>query len=68
MIDQKLNSVIGERIVGYRYYPEDENGEKDKESESRNTEVLELLFDSGKSLKINTFCSGSAENTSLIFS
>lgn len=34
---------------------------------SRETEEIELTFPSGQSLIIKTFCSGSAQNTSLIF-
>lgn len=35
-------------------------------NDMRETDELELVFPSGETLVISTFCSGSAENTSLI--
>jgi hypothetical protein len=50
-------------IAGYHYTMiEDEPG-----SGSRETERLVLIFNNGFALKINTFCSGSAENTVMEF-
>lgn len=43
----------------------DENGEKGKESECRNTQELILVFPNNEKLIIETFCSGVLENTTL---
>lgn len=38
----------------------------DDTSGSRMTDALEIIFPSGEKLKLDTFCSGCAENTTLI--
>ena len=41
-------------------------GEVGRRSDCRNTEQLELEFPDGRKLLVNTFCSGSSEDTFLI--
>jgi hypothetical protein len=61
-----LNFLVDNEIVqGAMIYSLDENGNVG-ESKFRNSERLVLLFNNGKKLVIDTICSGSAEDTSLI--
>lgn len=62
------NLVASGDIVSYSYLLKDMDNLPITESEgSRETETLVITFPSGSQLTIDTFCSGSAENTCLIF-
>lgn len=54
-------------IASYTLEKCDETG-RPGESRFRNTEKLTLVFTNGTTLTIDTFCSGSHEDTSLLFS
>ena len=67
--ETKLNELVTNgAIKSYVLINVDEDGNVGKTSNFRNTERLTLLFGNGESLTINTFCSGSAEDTVLIIS
>jgi hypothetical protein len=81
MTEKILDDLVKEnQITGYEYETIDEEsrrcyGHRTKPwprqigaSDFRNTERLILKFPNGKKLKIDTFCSGCNENTSMIFS
>jgi hypothetical protein len=55
--------VLSKDISSYSYQEVPE-----EESKFRKTEKLELTFPSGRKLVLDTFCSGSSENTCLIIS
>lgn len=56
-------------IKSYKYYSKDSVGNIGKDNErGRNTECLEITFKSGHKLVIDTFCSGSYQNTIMHFS
>lgn len=68
MKDETLNKLVEHgTIISYEYLNLDEEGNVG-ESKFRNTEQVKLVFPNGKSLTIDTFCSGCNENTSLSFS
>ena len=68
MTDNALNTLVENgTIVSYEYLNLDEDGNIGK-SKFRNTEQVKLTFPNGKTLVIDTFCSGCNENTSLSFS
>lgn len=63
-----LDKLVAEgTLQSYRFVDVDENGEENKASPHRNTQKLTLNFPNGQILTIDTFCSGSLENTALIF-
>lgn len=63
-----LDRLVSEgTITGYEYRNVDKNGTPDQVSKFRNTEQLIIHFNDGKSLSVDTFCSGSAEDTTLFF-
>ena len=67
-ISPVLDQLVAEGTIGsYSYRNVDENGTPDEVSKFRNTEQLIIHFINGKSLVIDTFCSGSAEDTTLSF-
>ena len=68
MDNHVLDKLVQMGILShYTYDIVDENGNVGEHSEFRNTERLCLIFPSGQKLIIDTFCSGSAEDTSLEF-
>jgi len=65
MQNKALDQLVNDGdISSYLYQNIDENGIVGS-SKCRNTEQLVLTFPSGKTLKIDTFCSGCLENTIL---
>lgn len=69
MNDNTLNELVTDgTITSYDLNNVSENGDIGKESKFRNTERLKLYFPNGNTLTIDTFCSGSAENTVFIIS
>lgn len=68
MNEDILKSLIDSgTIKSYSLTTLDEDGFAiDNEEGSRNTERLVIEFNDGRTLSINTFCSGSLENTVLI--
>lgn len=65
----KLDDLIQSgHIKGYLLDIVDMNGNLGQTSDSRNTEILIIEFHDGKTLTIETFCSGSNENTVLFVS
>ncbi len=68
MTDKKLDELVANGSIKYYLYNAvGEDGVINKESEFRNTEQLTLIFNNGEQLTINSFCSGSLENTTLSF-
>jgi len=69
MIHTKLDELVArEAILSYKYINLDQNGMESKPTGNRNTEQLEIIFSNGMNLTIETFCSGTFENTNLIIS
>ncbi len=62
------NLVNNSDIVSYELVDIDEDGNVGKSSPCRNTQRLILNFASGSQLVIDTFCSGTNEDTELILS
>jgi len=70
MTNKHLNMLVQQGIIrNYEYVEVNEDGkvvdESNKKSKFRNTEQLILIFNNGYRLRIDTFCSGCAENTVL---
>lgn len=58
-------------IFSYELVNVDENGNETNLSNQkgfRNTQKLKIVFNNGPTLVVETFCSGSSENTTLHFS
>jgi hypothetical protein len=58
--------VAAGKLKSYSIHNVSEDGDRDKYSSFRNTELLVLEFPDGEKCEIGTFCSGSAENTCFI--
>lgn len=68
-MSNELDSLVNNGdIVSYQLVDVDEGGNVGKSSPFRNTQRLILNFASGSQLVMDTFCSGSNENTELILS
>lgn len=66
MTNQILNNLVASgEIKSYKYVCVDDLGNEGLKGKFRNTERLILTFPSGKTLCLDTFCSGSSENTVL---
>jgi hypothetical protein len=64
-----LNNLVSSgAITDYDLVKVSDNGVEGEESANRNSERLTLYFANGKKLIIDTFCSGSSEDTKLFFS
>lgn len=70
MKNSVLDALVESKdIKSYTFKIFDEDGnEQSIMKGNRNTEELTITFNSGKTLIVSTFCSGSAENTSLFIS
>lgn len=67
MQDNILEKLVSNGdIKSYKYINLDDNGNVGS-SQMCNTQELILEFQSGKILRIKTFCSGSLENTIMLF-
>lgn len=67
MKDQHLDDLVASGTLHSYYYCNiDENCNEDAVSEYRNSERVILRFPNGKSLKIDTICTGINENTKII--
>lgn len=67
MNNKKLDSlVLDGAIQSYSLVNVSEDGVEGQSSKFRNTERLKLVFHNGKELVIDTFCSGSSEDSVLI--
>lgn len=64
--NETLEKLVGKNIQKYEYRTVGED-DPDKVSKYRNTERLVLTFLDGTELQIDTFCSGSSENTMMYF-
>ena len=65
----KLEKLVDTKCLkSYEFENVDEEGIVNRKSSNRNTERLTLVFPNGEKLVIDTFCSGSLENTSIIAS
>ena len=61
---ENLNNLVKDKTIkSYVIYNVDDNGIVGKKSKFRNTQRLSIKFNNNQSLVIDTFCSGSAENT-----
>lgn len=68
MKDEILESLLFHKTIqGYIYESLDEEGNPGS-SANRNTERLKIVFNDGRILIIDTFCSGSAQDTTMTFS
>lgn len=68
MKNDKLDHLVSNGVIkGYNYDNFDEDGNLGK-GKYRNTQRLVLEFANGDKLKVDTYCSGSLENTELMFS
>ena len=68
MENEKLNELKQKGLVkDYHYVNVSEDLVEDEESAFRNTERLVLTFNDNTKFVIDTFCSGSFENTTLFF-
>lgn len=64
MKNQILDKLLGSgSIAGYDYVNVDEDGNVNQKSKFRNSEQIILYFNNGEKLILDTFCSGSEENT-----
>lgn len=63
-LEEKLNEVVAEGMLkSYKIIDVDENGVEGRQGDCRNSERLYLEFPNGKTIMLETFCSGSAENS-----
>lgn len=61
---EELDTLVNSGYLqDYKLGNIDEFGLKDKASNSRNGEYLELVFPGGKKLELQTFCSGYLQNS-----
>lgn len=67
MKDQYLDELVASGTLHSYYYCNiDENHNEGAVSEYRNADRLILRFPNGKSLKIDTICTGINENTKIV--
>ena len=66
MKNKHLDKLIEKNIIkSYVYDIVDDEGNIGQESENRNTEILILKFEDETTLKLETFCNGCSEDTTL---
>jgi hypothetical protein len=66
MKNDTLDKLVDRGLIRYYDIQDlDEDGHVGKQSKFRNTQRLILVFYTGQQLVIDSFCSGSAENTVL---
>lgn len=65
MFRLKLDELVNSgQLTGYEFHTVNAEGEVDKKSnDGRNVERLILRFPNGDNLVLETFCSGSSQNT-----